>query len=112
MQDLPQEIEFVARMKGRPLVWLGVNGDEKLSRLQELEAKHRINFRSWHDGENGPIARTFAVRGWPAMWVLDGSGVIRYRSGSSVDIDIAKSKVEELVTQLERQNKAVNGSRR
>lgn len=101
MHDLPHEIEFVDRLKDRPLVWLGVNGDKDLSTLKALEAKHEINFRSWHDGLNGPIAEQFAVRGWPAMWVVDQTGVIRYRSGASVDLELAKPAIEALVAKLE-----------
>ena len=34
MLDLPREIEFVKKMQGRPLVWLGVNGDKDLGKAQ------------------------------------------------------------------------------
>ena len=110
MRDLPHEVEFVESMTGRPFVWLGVNGDKDLDSLKKLELKHKVNFRSWHDGENGPIARQFGVHGWPAMWVIDHEGVIRYRSGASVDLKLAKPAIEKLVTDLERHNKAVNRS--
>ena len=70
-------------------------------KLRELEAKHKINFRSWHDGEDGPISKQFAVRSWPAMWVIDHTGVIKYRSGPAVDLELAEPAIEALVAKLE-----------
>lgn len=102
MADLPHEIAFVESMKGRPMVWLGVNGDADVDRLRKIEEEKNINFRSWHDGKDGPIAKLLAVRGWPTMYVVDQNGIIRYKSRKSVELDQATKAIESLVAQAER----------
>ena len=80
MKRVPAERALVARMKGRPFVLLGVNSDppEQLGRVIE---KNRINWRSWADGPRDgplPIATRWNVSAWPAVYVIDAAGVIRY----------------------------------
>ncbi len=105
MADLPKETKFVARMQGRPFVWLGVNGDENVNLLQKAEKKGTVNFRSWHDGRDGAIAKKLNVLGWPAMYVIDHDGVIRYKSRISVEFDKAAPIIESLVQKVESRSK-------
>ena len=80
MQMIPHERELVRRMEGKPFVLLGVNGDEDRDRLRSQAKEHQVNWRSWYDGgPHGPISTGWSIRGWPAVFVLDGNGVIRYR---------------------------------
>lgn len=102
LADLPEEVKFVRKMQGRPMVWLGVNGDQDVSLLRQAETDGKVNFRSWHDGENGPIAARFAVRGWPAMYVIDQEGIIRYKSRICVELPVATRVIESLVSTVER----------
>lgn len=101
MDALPREMQFVEQMKGRPLVWLGVNGDDERALLRTAEENGTAGFRSWHDGSEGPIARQWNVWGWPAMYVVDAQGVIRYKSRVTVELDQALPEIEKLVAEIE-----------
>ena len=42
-------------------------------------AENRMTWPSWWDGKNpGPIAGKWGVTSWPAVYILDPQGVIRY----------------------------------
>ncbi len=50
MGMVPAEKELVERMKGRPFVMIGVNGDDDRQKAKAVAAKHGINWRSFWDG--------------------------------------------------------------
>ena len=78
MGMVPDEKALVERMKGRPFVLIGVNGDEDRAKAKEVSAKQGINWRSfWGGGPHGPIPRKWGVSGWPTVYVVDAKGVIR-----------------------------------
>ena len=78
------ERSLLERMRGRPFVLLGVNGDGDRIKLQERMKVEHITARSWWDGGGsantpGPIARRFNIHGWPTLYLLDHRGVIRHK---------------------------------
>lgn len=80
----PLERSLVERMRGKPFVLLGVNGDSNKDKLRELVKREHITWRSWFDGGGnantpGPIARQFNVHGWPTIYLIDHDGVIRHK---------------------------------
>jgi thiol-disulfide isomerase/thioredoxin len=82
MAAIPHEKELVERFKGRPFVLIGVNGDGGTN-AAKVVSEHQIPWRSFSNegrGPDGPIAVDWNVRAWPAVFVLDPTGVIRYRS--------------------------------
>ena len=76
----PHERSLVERMKDKPFALIGVNSDKK-DRVQEAIERENITWRSFWDGGNtrGPIAKSWGVRGWPTIYVIDDKGVIRYK---------------------------------
>src|SRR6478672_11619558 len=75
MQMVPHERELVRRMEGKSFVLLGVNGDEDKERLRRQSKEQQIHWRSFYDGgPGGPISRSWNVKGWPAVFVLDRAG--------------------------------------
>jgi thiol-disulfide isomerase/thioredoxin len=97
MEKLPSEIELVRQMADKPFVMLGVNEDVEIEDLRKLELKHRVNFRSWHDGRGGPIAAQFYIDVWPVVFVVDGDGKIRYNSKLMTKEVTVESVVGELL---------------
>jgi thiol-disulfide isomerase/thioredoxin len=80
---MPHERELIRRMEGKPFVLLGVNGDEDKERMRYQSKELQITWRSFYDGgPDGPISRSWDVRGWPMVVVLDRDGVIRYKGGN------------------------------
>ena len=81
MKMVPHERELIRRFEGKPFVLIGVNGDpagEKKKVKQRME-KEQIAWRSFWNGE--PTAAKWNVEYWPAIFVIDHTGVIRHRFG-------------------------------
>jgi peroxiredoxin len=80
MAMVPDERTLVARLARKPFTLIGVNADNDQNRLKSVLQKERITWPSFRDGSEGPIAKTWNVHSWPAVYVLDPQGVIRYRN--------------------------------
>jgi hypothetical protein len=86
----PHERSLVSRLQGQPFVFLGVNSDKNRDKLRRTIAEQGITWRSWWDGAtDGPIATRWQVDGWPALYVLDAKGVIRYRVRNAPQLERA-----------------------
>jgi hypothetical protein len=79
--SLPNERALARRMEGKPFVLIGVNCDETKERAITWGRKEGITWRSWFDGPDwrGTLATRWDVQPWPAFYLLDRRGVIRYR---------------------------------
>jgi thiol-disulfide isomerase/thioredoxin len=99
MGMVPAEKELVERMKGRPFVMIGVNGDNDRQQAKSVSAKHGINWRSfWDGGSQGTTASKWGVQSWPTSYLVDTKGVIRDANLRGTDLDKA---VESLVKDTE-----------
>ena len=99
MAMLPQERDFMKRFEGQPFTMLGVNSDSARDKLPAVLAKERITWRNFWDGgtSDGPIATRWNVQGWPAVFVIDAKGVIRYKH---VRDDMLEHGVETLMREM------------
>ncbi|AGA25498.1 TlpA family protein disulfide reductase [Singulisphaera acidiphila] len=99
MGMVPQERTLVERMKGRPFVLIGVNGDEDRAKAKTVSAKEGITWRSfWDGGPHGPISVQWGVSSWPTVYLVDANGIIRNENLRGEALDRA---VEALVTEVE-----------
>jgi hypothetical protein len=99
----PHERSLVKKLEGKPFVILGVNSDNDRKELKKVMEKEEITWRSWWDGGStaGLIASKWNVHGWPSIYILDGKGVIRYKSvgANEKQIDAA---IEKLLKEAEK----------
>jgi hypothetical protein len=81
MADVPHERSLVKRLEGKPFALLGINSDKDREVVKKAVAKEGITWRSWWNGggTDGPITRKWNVHSWPALYLLDATGVIRYK---------------------------------
>jgi thiol-disulfide isomerase/thioredoxin len=93
MALIPHEQELVKRLEGKPFAMIGVSFDESKEVLKKGEKEHDITWRSFHDGQQGPIGEKWRIQGIPAIFVLDAKGVIRYK-------DVRGKKMDEAVDGL------------
>lgn len=87
------ERSLVESMNGRPFVLLGVNSDKKKETALEAIKKNDLNWRSFWDGSTrGPISKSFEIRGWPTIFLVDHEGVIQAKNlrGEKLDIALAQ----------------------
>lgn len=102
MREVPHEKELVGRLKDKPFVLVGVNGDEDRAKAKEVVAKEGMGWRSFWAGQNkghGPIVKAWNVRSWPTVYVIDPAGVIRAKNVRGKELDAA---VDELLKGVEK----------
>jgi thiol-disulfide isomerase/thioredoxin len=86
----PQKRELVARLKGKPFALLSVNTDSNVESLRKSFDSGEITWRCWCDGgTTGPITTRWGIERFPAIFVLDRSGVIRFKDLRGDDLDRA-----------------------
>jgi thiol-disulfide isomerase/thioredoxin len=86
----PQERALVARLKDRPFAIVSVNTDATVDTLKESIASGEITWRCWYDGAMaGPITTRWGVSAIPMTFVLDESGVIRFKDLRGEELDKA-----------------------
>ena len=99
---MPHERSLVEQMEGRPFVLLGINCDGDKEVIQQASLRNHLPWRNWWDGDGPvPVSARYGVRSFPATYVLDATGVIRYRNLRSPELEQA---AETLVRELEQQN--------
>ena len=65
--------------EGRPFALLGVSSDKDAATAKQAKARRGLGYRTWFDGRiDGPIAAEWGVAAWPATYVLDTEGVVRF----------------------------------
>src|SRR5688572_24591405 len=98
----PHERSLVKKLADKPFAILGVNSDANRDELKKTIEKEELTWRSWWDGGStgGPIASKWNVHGWPTVYVLDGKGVIRYKSVGANMQKIDES-IEKLLKEME-----------
>ncbi len=86
----PLERELAARHASQPFALLSVNTDASLDTLRQSIARGEITWRSWWDeGMTGPIMTQWGIHMLPSIFVLDRSGVIRFKDLRGDDLERA-----------------------
>jgi peroxiredoxin len=67
--------------KGWPFAILGVESGDDPAMAKKTNGQQGLQFRRWWNGDaraDGTIASDWNVVGWPAAYLIDGEGVIRF----------------------------------
>jgi len=96
--DYPYERLLIELYTNWPFAMLGVDSSSTQEIALASKARERLTFPSWWDGggtsnTRGPIATEWNVVGWPAVYVLDERGVIRF-------VDLQKEELLKAVREL------------
>lgn len=79
MAMFPHERSLVKKLSSKPFALLGVNTDTDRNQVKAANKKQQITWRSWFDGQGGPICSQYQVQGFPTLMVIDAKGVIRHK---------------------------------
>jgi len=91
---------MVEKLKDRPFELLGVNCEsEKV--LTQLVSDAAVTWRSWADGQNGPIATSWQISGYPRLFLIDHRGIIRWRSSGVPDPTDLDKRIEQLIAEVD-----------
>jgi thiol-disulfide isomerase/thioredoxin len=100
---IPHERKLVKRLEGKPFVLLGVNSDPERDDLKAVQTGKHITWRSWWDGQDGPIAEAYNVHSWPRLYLLDERRVIRWIGKGRPKDSLLDKVVDGLVKEVEEQ---------
>jgi hypothetical protein len=94
------ERSLVRRLQDKPFALLGVNIDTDREVVREVVRREQLTWRSWWEpgGSHGPISVKWRPGHWPALFVVDHRGTIRYRNLPPPLLD---GVVEQLLRELE-----------
>ena len=92
---IPHEREMVNKLEGKPFALISICGDDK-DVLKEFLKQESIRWTIWSPGPDGAIRKEWHVRFFPAIYVIDAKGVIRYKNISGKELEAA---VEKLVAE-------------
>jgi hypothetical protein len=103
----PHERSLVKRLQGKPFALVGVNSDRNKADLKKAMKKERITWRSfWNGGStSGPISRSWSVRAWATLFLIDHKGVIRQKWVGSPGDKVLDAEIDKLVKEAEDKTK-------
>lgn len=96
----PFERVLVKDYQDRPFALLGINSDPS-SVLDGLVEQGKVTWKTWADGQHGPIAQEWNISSFPTMVILDHKGVIRHRFQGAPSSDALRRLVDQLVREAE-----------
>ncbi len=95
--EVPQELALLKRFDDKPFAIVGVNNDKDVAVARKWGVDTGITWRSFWDGEKGPITTKWNVQAWPTLYLLDGKGVIRYKGDNLRATSVREDKNGKLV---------------
>jgi S1-C subfamily serine protease/thiol-disulfide isomerase/thioredoxin len=95
----PHEREMVTKYAGQPFTLLGVHCENQAI-LEELTNQGVVTWRSWADGQQGPIATQWEIDGYPSCYLIDHNGIVRAHFASEDGATIDKF-VDQLVAEAQ-----------
>jgi thiol-disulfide isomerase/thioredoxin len=101
---IPHERELVARMKGKAFELVSVSADDKKETLTDFLKETPMPWTHWWAGQDDSILKTFRVRAFPTLYLIDARGVIRKKWVGSPDNAVLDKAVEELVAEAAKTN--------
>jgi peroxiredoxin len=98
LQMIPHSRDLVRSLAGKPFTFVGVSVDSKKELLTKFLAKESMPWTHCWDGENRVVSELWNVEGFPTLYVIDHTGVIRNKT-LGYDPDASK-KLDALIEEL------------
>jgi thiol-disulfide isomerase/thioredoxin len=65
-----------AKLDMEPFAALAVMGDQNIGSVVHDTERGVIRWRTWFDGDPGPIATAWNIQSWPTLFLIDHNGII------------------------------------
>jgi peroxiredoxin len=99
--EIPHLINLQSKFKNKRVTIVGVSLDRGKAEVVDFAKEQGINYIVAHDPNGEKVGGAYQVRGIPATYIIDKSGVIRYaHSGFPRDAAEAKRKAAEFEKQI------------
>jgi hypothetical protein len=103
----------VTKLKGKPFALIGVHiGGLTAKQLHDVMAKARLPWRSFADAGNagaGPIATKWSLSATPTFYLIDHTGVIRYKWAGPPGATVMDAALDKLIRAAEGDSKKTPG---
>jgi thiol-disulfide isomerase/thioredoxin len=103
---IPHERDMYEKLKkdNKPFEMVAVNVDDEKETLEKFLAKEKMPWIHWWDnGQEGAILKKFRVKAYPTLYLIDHTGVIRYKwIGMPESEGTIEKAVDELVKEAEK----------
>ena len=86
---IPHEREMVKRLAGKPFVLVSVNVNEDKDDTVEFLKTTPMPWTHWYDGRGGELPGIWKVGHYPGIFVIDATGVIRFKDVRGAVMDKA-----------------------
>lgn len=93
---IPHERELVKKMDGKPFVLLSVSCDDAKSDLTDFLKDEPMPWSHWFDGKGGSVAKTYKIKAFPTLYLIDKKGVIRNKWVGAPKSEELDKIIEEL----------------
>ncbi|MFO0797988.1 MAG: TlpA disulfide reductase family protein [Gemmataceae bacterium] len=94
---IPHERELVKRLEGKAFALVSISADEKKETLTAFLEKEPMPWTHWWAGDDSDLLRTFRVRAFPTLYLIDARGVIRKKWVGSPANDVLDREIDALV---------------
>jgi hypothetical protein len=96
------ERSLVQHFAGRPFALLGVNGDESPETLRQAQQRANHTWPSWWDGPGGRITAAWRVDRYPAFFLIDARGAVRWQYVGAPAPQELQDRIEGLLKEAEK----------
>jgi thiol-disulfide isomerase/thioredoxin len=87
---IPHERELLEKHQGKPFALLGVNNDEFAEEALAIMSAKKMTWPIWRtSGYFDDICKKWGVTRWPAVFVIDADGIVRFAKLSDDGLDAA-----------------------
>lgn len=76
IEALPKLAELKTQLPGERFEIVSINTDATLETLLEFQQSQPMPWVHWYAGENAPLLRAWAIRGFPTYMLVDASGTL------------------------------------
>jgi thiol-disulfide isomerase/thioredoxin len=90
---IPHEREMVTKLKDKPFSLISVSVDNDKETLEQFLEKEKMPWTHWYVGPKGPLLKTYNVRFFPTIYVIDAKGIIRYKNIRGEELEQAVDKL-------------------
>jgi thiol-disulfide isomerase/thioredoxin len=86
---IPHERELVKRLAGKPFALLSISADDDKKEVADFIKGEPMPWDHWFNGPKGGVIEKWKISYFPTIYVLDGTGTIRYKGVRGKQMDEA-----------------------
>jgi thiol-disulfide isomerase/thioredoxin len=92
---IPHEREMVERLKDKPFALVSISVDAEKKTLTDFLSKEKMPWNHWWNGAEGKLIDALNIQHYPTIFVLDPSGLIRYKEIRGEELEKAVNSLLE-----------------